>query len=53
MEEESMDDDMLGNCYSKLSDLNKHLIRHRELFLSRQIETYKIDMVRYVWEREK
>lgn len=31
---------------SKFNDLQKHLVKHRELFLSRQIETYKIDMVR-------
>ena len=36
-----------ANNFDKLSDLEKHMIRHRELFLSRQIETYKIDMVRY------
>lgn len=35
-----------ANNFDKLSDLEKHMIRHRELFLSRQIETYKIDMVR-------
>ena len=34
------------NGFDKLSDMEAHLIRHRELFLSRQIETYKIDMVR-------
>lgn len=33
--------------FDKLSDQERHLVRHRELFLSRQIETYKIDMVRY------
>ena len=32
--------------FNKLSELEQHLVRHRELFLSRQIETYKIDMVR-------
>lgn len=36
------------NNFDKLSELQLHLIRHRELFLSRQIETYKIDMVRSV-----
>lgn len=36
------------NSFEKLGDLDSHLIRHRELFLSRQMETYKIDMVRYV-----
>lgn len=35
-----------ANNFDKLSDLQKHQIKHRELFLSRQIETYKIDMVR-------
>ena len=39
---------VLCNNFDKLGDLELHLIRHRELFLSRQIETYKIDMVRYV-----
>jgi len=34
------------NGFDKLSEMESHLIRHRELFLSRQIETYKIDMVR-------
>ena len=34
--------------FDKLGELESHLVRHRELFLSRQIETYKIDMVRYV-----
>lgn len=34
--------------FDKLSEQERHLVRHRELFLSRQIETYKIDMVRYV-----
>ena len=37
-----------NNNYDKMTPLQKHQIRHRELFLSRQIETYKIDMVRYV-----
>ena len=36
----------LCNNFDKLGELELHLIRHRELFLSRQIETYKIDMVR-------
>lgn len=35
-----------ANNYEKLTELQKHQIKHRELFLSRQIETYKIDMVR-------
>lgn len=35
-----------GNNYDRLSELQKHQVKHRELFLSRQIETYKIDMVR-------
>ena len=34
------------NNFDKLSELEAHIIRHRELFLSRQIETYKIDMGR-------
>ena len=34
--------------FDKLSEQERHLVRHRELFLSRQIETYKIDMVRWV-----
>ena len=34
--------------FNKLGEQERHLVRHRELFLSRQIETYKIDMVRYV-----
>ncbi len=34
------------NNFDKLTELEAHLVRHRELFLSRQIETYKIDMVR-------
>lgn len=34
------------NSFDKLGELDSHLIRHRELFLSRQVETYKIDMVR-------
>ena len=37
---------VLCNNFDKLGELELHLIRHRELFLSRQIETYKIDMVR-------
>ena len=37
---------ILCNNFDKLGELESHLIRHRELFLSRQIETYKIDMVR-------
>lgn len=49
-EENEMDgSDLLGNQFDKLGTLQKHLIRHRELFLSRQVETYKIDMVRSVW----
>ncbi|KAL5463382.1 hypothetical protein EMCRGX_G032275 [Ephydatia muelleri] len=32
--------------HKKLTELHKHLLHHRELFLSRQIETHKIDMVR-------
>lgn len=48
-EENEMDgSDLLGNQFDKLGTLQKHLIRHRELFLSRQVETYKIDMVRSV-----
>lgn len=39
-------DNTLCNNFDKLGELEAHLIRHRELFLSRQIETYKIDMVR-------
>lgn len=35
--------------FDKLSEQERHLVRHRELFLSRQIETYKIDMVRWVF----
>ena len=35
-----------ANNYDSLSELQKHQAHHRELFLSRQIETYKIDMVR-------
>ena len=34
--------------HKKLTELHKHLLHHRELFLSRQIETHKIDMVRCV-----
>ena len=34
------------NNFDKLGEIEAHLIKHRELFLSRQIETYKIDMVR-------
>ena len=50
VEEENELDQKLpkANNYGKLSDLQKHQVKHRELFLSRQIETYKIDMVRYV-----
>lgn len=48
-EENEMDgSELLGNQFDKLGNLQKHLIRHRELFLSRQVETYKIDMVRSV-----
>lgn len=36
----------LCNNFDKLGEMESHLIKHRELFLSRQIETYKIDMVR-------
>jgi len=48
VEEENELDSSLpsGNNFDKLSELERHIIRHRELFLSRQIETYKIDMVR-------
>ena len=35
-----------GSYVEELSSIKLHLIKHRELFLSRQIETYKIDMVR-------
>ena len=35
-----------ANNYDNLTELHKHQAHHRELFLSRQIETYKIDMVR-------
>lgn len=53
-EENEMDgSDLLGNQFDKLGTLQKHLIRHRELFLSRQVETYKIDMVRSVSELHK
>lgn len=47
-EENEMENDagILCNNFDKLGELESHLIRHRELFLSRQIETYKIDMVR-------
>ena len=50
VEEENELDPSIANLnnFDKLSDLQLHLIRHRELFLSRQIETYKIDMVRSV-----
>lgn len=48
-EENEMDSTIpRANNFDKLNDLQKHQIKHRELFLSRQIETYKIDMVRYV-----
>lgn len=48
-EENEIENDaiILCNNFDKLGELESHLIRHRELFLSRQIETYKIDMVRY------
>ena len=53
-EENEMDgSDLLGNQFDKLGTLQKHLIRHRELFLSRQVETYKIDMVRSVQTAHK
>ena len=46
-EENELDQNLpRANNYEKLSDLQKHQVKHRELFLSRQIETYKIDMVR-------
>lgn len=50
VEEENELDPSIANLnnFDKLSELQMHLIRHRELFLSRQIETYKIDMVRSV-----
>ena len=44
--ESGKDSTILCNNFEKLGELELHLIRHRELFLSRQIETYKIDMVR-------
>lgn len=44
--ETGKDSSVLCNNFEKLGELELHLIRHRELFLSRQIETYKIDMVR-------
>ena len=49
VEEENELDGVIVSCMSfdKLSEQERHLVRHRELFLSRQIETYKIDMVRY------
>lgn len=48
VEEESEGDSSIPsyNNFDELSELERHLVRHRELFLSRQIETYKIDMVR-------
>ncbi len=46
-EENEMDNpEVAKNSFEKLGELDSHLIRHRELFLSRQVETYKIDMVR-------
>jgi len=37
-----------GNGLCNLNEAERHLIKHRELYLTRQIETFKIDMVRYV-----
>jgi len=37
-----------GNGLRNLNEAERHLIKHRELYLTRQIETFKIDMVRYV-----
>ncbi len=46
-EENELDQNLpKANNVDKLTELQKHQINHRELFLSRQIETYKIDMVR-------
>ncbi|XP_065883695.1 metastasis-associated protein MTA3-like isoform X2 [Dysidea avara] len=35
-----------GNGLRHLNEAEHHLIKHRELYLTRQIETFKIDMVR-------
>ncbi|XP_064403527.1 metastasis-associated protein MTA3-like isoform X2 [Halichondria panicea] len=45
-ENEVENPEVAKNSFDKLGELDGHLIRHRELFLSRQVETYKIDMVR-------
>lgn len=47
LEEENLDEGFPRAAYVEdLDELELHLSKHRELFLSRQIETYKIDMVR-------
>jgi hypothetical protein len=49
LEEENIDEGYpLASFVEELNNLELHLVKHRELFLSRQIETFKIDMVRYV-----
>jgi hypothetical protein len=47
LEEENIDEGYpLASFVEELNNLELHLVKHRELFLSRQIETFKIDMVR-------
>ncbi len=45
-ENEINNPEVAKNSFEKLGELDGHHVRHRELFLSRQVETYKIDMVR-------
>lgn len=50
LEEENLEEGFpRASFVEELDELELHLVKHRELFLSRQIETFKIDMVRYVY----
>ena len=45
-EGQALDGNYGGNGIHILNEAERHLIKHRELYLTRQIETFKIDMVR-------
>lgn len=45
-EGQALDGNYGGNGILILNEAERHLIKHRELYLTRQIETFKIDMVR-------
>lgn len=47
LEEENLEEGFPHASFvEELDELDLHLAKHRELFLSRQVETFKIDMVR-------